>query len=399
MKIVLAYSGGLDTSVILTWLKEKYDAEIIAYAADVGQQEDWEAVRQKAIRTGASKVFIEDLKEVFVREAIFPAIQANAVYEYKYLLGTSLARPVIARRQVEIALREGAQAVAHGCTGKGNDQVRFEMTFRAFAPHLEIIAPWKRDDFFHARQELIDFAESRGIPVPVSKSKPYSMDPNLMHISYEGGILEDPANEYDKSMLQMTVDPTDAPDKVEYVSIGFDKGVPVSINGSSLDPVSLIAEANRIAGRNGVGVVDLVENRLVGMKSRGVYETPGVTLLMEAHKALETLTLERDTMRYKQGVEIKIAEMIYNGQWFHPLKEALFAFIAETQKTVSGEIRMKLYKGNCIVASRVSPYSLYDTNLSTFEEGADYDQKDAKGFIKLYGLPAEVYARKHRKNK
>ncbi len=399
MKIVLAYSGGLDTSVILAWLKEKYDAEIIAYAANVGQEEDWEAVRKKALATGASKVYIEDLREEFVTEAIFPAIQSNAIYEYKYMLGTSLARPIIARRQVEIALKEGAQAVSHGCTGKGNDQVRFEMTFRAFAPHLEIIAPWKRDDFFHARQELIDFAESKGIPVPVSKSKPYSMDPNLMHISYEGGILEDPANEYDKSMFQMTVDPTAAPDKVEYVTLNYEKGIPTAINGKKLKPVELIEEANRIAGRNGIGVVDIVENRLVGMKSRGVYETPGGTLLMEGHKALETLTLERDTMRYKQGLELKIAEMIYNGQWFHPLKEALFAFINESQKFVTGEIKMKLYKGNCIVASRTSPYSLYDPNLSTFEEGADYDQKDAKGFIKLFGLPAEVYARKHNKLK
>ena len=395
MKIVLAYSGGLDTSVILAWLKEKYDAEIIAYAANVGQTEDWDAVRKKALATGASKVYIEDLREEFITDAIYPAIQANAVYEYKYMLGTSLARPIIAKRQVEIALKEGADALAHGCTGKGNDQVRFETTFHAFAPQLEIIAPWKRDDFFHARQELIDFAESHNIPVPVSKDKPYSMDPNLLHISYEGGILEDPMNEYKPEMLQMTVDPTKAPDKTEYADIDFEKGRPVAINGKKLTPIALMEEANKIAGRNGIGIVDIVENRLVGMKSRGVYETPGGTLLMEAHKVLETITLERETMHYKQGLEIKIADMIYNGQWYHPLKDALFAFIEESQKFVTGHVRLKLYKGNVIVAGRESKYSLFDPELSTFEEGSNYDQKDAKGFIKLFGLPAEVYARKH----
>ena len=395
MKIVLAYSGGLDTSVILAWLKEKYDAEIIAYAADVGQKEDWDAVKEKALKTGASKVYIEDLREEFITDAIFPAIQANAVYEYKYMLGTSLARPIIAKRQVEIALKEGANALAHGCTGKGNDQVRFETTFHAFAPQLEIISPWKRDDFFHAREELIDFAEAHNIPIPVSKDKPYSMDPNLLHISYEGGILENPMNEYKPDMLQMTVDPTKAPDKSEYVDIDFEKGRPVAINGKKLAPIDLMTEANKIAGRNGIGIVDIVENRLVGMKSRGVYETPGGTLLMEAHKVLETITLERETMHYKQGLEIKIADMIYNGQWYHPLKDALFAFIESSQKFVTGSVRLKLYKGNVIVAGRDSKYSLYDPELSTFEKGGDYDQKDAKGFIKLFGLPAEVYARKH----
>lgn len=396
MKIVLAYSGGLDTSVILAWLKEKYNAEIIAYVGNLGQEDDFKAIEQKALKTGASKVYVEDLREEFVKDAVFSAIRANSVYEYKYLLGTSLARPIIAKRHVEIALKENADAVSHGATGKGNDQVRFELTFRALAPHLKIIAPWKEDDFFKARNDLIDFAKSKNIPIPVSKEKPYSMDPNLLHISYEGGILEDPANEYDKSMFQMGVDPSDAPDKPEYVTVEFEKGTPVAINGKKLKPVELLAEANKIAGRNGVGIVDLVENRLVGIKSRGVYETPGGTLLMEAHKALETITLERDTMHYKQGLELKFAEMIYNGQWFHPLRLALESFFNETQKVVNGKVQMKLYKGNCIVASRESADSLYDIKLSTFEEGANYDQKDAKGFIKLYGLPMEVYGRKHK---
>jgi argininosuccinate synthase len=398
MKIVLAYSGGLDTSVILAWLKDKYNAEIIAYVAQLGQEEDYEAIRQKALKTGASKVYVEDLREEFVKDAVFSAIKANAVYEYKYLLGTSLARPIIAKRQVEIALKENAEAVSHGATGKGNDQVRFELTYRALAPHLKIIAPWKEDDFFKARNDLIDFAKSKNIPIPVSKEKPYSMDPNLLHISYEGGILEDPANEYDKSMLLMGVDPSDAPDKPEYVEIGFEKGEPVSINGKKLGPVDLLSEANKIGGRNGIGLVDLVENRLVGIKSRGVYETPGGSLLQEAHKALETLTLERDTMHYKQIVELKYTEMIYNGQWFHPLRIALESFFNETQKIVNGTVKMKLYKGNCIAASRTSKDSLYDIKLSTFEEGANYDQKDAKGFIKLFGLPMEVYGRKHKWN-
>jgi argininosuccinate synthase len=395
-KIVLAYSGGLDTSVILAWLKEKFNAEIIAYVGNLGQDEDMEAIREKAIKTGASKVYVEDLKEEFVREAVWRAVKANSVYEYKYMLGTSLARPIIAKRHVEIALKEGADAVAHGATGKGNDQVRFELTFRALAPHLEIIAPWKRDDFFKSRNELFDFAEKHHIPLPVSKDKPYSMDANILHISYEGGILEDPANEYKKEMFLMGKDPTDAPDQPEYVEIGFEKGEPVSVNGKKLGPVELLKEANKIGGRNGIGLVDLVENRLVGVKSRGVYETPGGFLLIEAHKALETLCLERDTMHYKQGLELKYTEMIYNGQWFHPLRVALDRFIDSTQENVNGTVKMKLYKGNCMPASRVSPDSLYDINLSTFEEGANYDQKDAKGFIKLYGLPMEVYGRKHK---
>ncbi len=396
MKIVLAYSGGLDTSVILAWLKERYNAEIIAYVANVGQQEDFEFIREKAIKTGASKVYVEDLREEFVRDFVFKAIQANAVYEYKYLLGTSLARPLIAKRQVEIALKENAEAVAHGATGKGNDQVRFELTYRALAPHLKIIAPWKEDDFFKARNDLIEFAKKKDIPIPVTLEKPYSTDPNLMHISYEGGILEDPSNEYDKSMFQMGVDPVDAPSTPEYVTIEFSKGIPVKINGEKLNPVELLTKANEIAGRNGVGIVDIVENRLVGIKSRGVYETPGVTLLMEAHKALESITLERDTMHYKQMIELKYAEMIYYGQYFHPLRKAIEAFINETQNDVNGEVKLKLYKGNCIVAGRKSENSLYDVNLSTFEEGSGYDQRDAKGFIKLFGLPMEVYARKNK---
>ena len=399
MKIVLAYSGGLDTSVILSWLKEKYNAEIIAFVADVGQKEDFEAVKQKAFKTGASKVYIEDLKEEFAKDFVFKAIQANAVYEYKYLLGTSLARPLIAKKQVEIALKENADAVAHGATGKGNDQVRFELTYRALAPHLKIIAPWKEEDFFKGRNELLEYAKSKGIPVPVTTEKPYSMDPNLMHISYEGGVLENPENEYDTDMFRMCVDPLKAPDKPEYATVEFEMGIPVSINGHRLSPVELLKKANEIAGRNGVGIVDVVENRLVGIKSRGVYETPGVTLLMEAHKALEALTLERDTMHYKQMVELKYAEMIYYGQYFHPLRMALESFISETQKYVNGEVKMKLYKGNCIPASRKSKDSLYDINLSTFEEGKGYDQKDAKGFIKLFGLPMEVFGKKHKQLK
>ncbi len=395
MKIVLAYSGGLDTSVILAWLKEKYDAEIIAFVADLGQVEDFGAVREKALKTGAAKVYIENLKDEFVGGAVFNAIKANAVYENKYLLGTALARPIIAKRQVEIALKEKADAVSHGATGKGNDQVRFEMTYRALAPSLRIIAPWKEDDFFKARNDLIDYAKLKGIPVLVTKEKPYSMDPNLMHISYEGGFLEDPANEYEPAILQMGVDPGEAPDKAEYVEIGFLDGIAVSLNGKNLKPAELLTGANAIAGRNGVGLVDLVENRLVGIKSRGVYQTPGGTLLMEAHRALESITLERDTMHYKQLLELKYAEMIYNGQYYHPLREALEKFFDETQKNVSGTVKMKLYKGNCIAASRKSDNSLYDINLSTFEKGADYDQKDAKGFIKLFGLPMEVYGRKH----
>ncbi|OHD54077.1 MAG: argininosuccinate synthase [Spirochaetes bacterium GWF1_51_8] len=399
MKIVLAYSGGLDTSVILAWLKQKYNAEVVAYAADLGQEEDWNAVREKALRTGASKVYIEDLKEEFVKDAVFPAVKANSVYEYKYMLGTSLARPLIAKRQVEIALKEGADAVAHGATGKGNDQVRFELTYRALAPHLKIIAPWKMDDFFTARNDLFDFAKANNIPIPVSKDKPYSMDANLMHISYEGGILEDPAREYDKSMFLMGVDPVDAPDKPEYVEIGFEKGIPVSLNGKPMKPYDLLVEANKIGGRNGVGLVDMVENRLVGIKSRGVYETPGGALLIEAHKALESLTLERDTMHYKQQLELAYAEMIYNGKWYHPLFEAMTSFIDKTQEVVNGEVKLKLYKGNIIPASRESKDSLYDVNLSTFEAGSGYDQKDATGFIKLYGLPMQVYGAKHRKSK
>lgn len=394
MKIVLAYSGGLDTSVILAWLKEKYDAEVIAYAADLGQSEDWDEVKEKALNTGASKIYVEDLKKEFVEEAIWPAIKANAVYEYKYLLGTSLARPIIAKRQVEIAKKENADAVSHGATGKGNDQVRFELTYRALAPHLEIIAPWKMDDFMHSREELIAFAEKHNIPIPVTKEKPYSTDPNIMHISYEGGILEDPTNEYNKSMFEMCVDPIDAPDKPEYVEIIFEKGVPIAINRKKMPPLDLLFQANEIAGRNGVGIVDIVENRLVGIKSRGVYETPGVTLLMEAHKALETITLERETQHFKQNLELKYADLVYNGQWYHPLRDSIDAFMNETQRHVSGIVKMKLYKGNCIVSSRESAETLYDPDLATFE-GSDYDHSDAKGFIKLFGLPMEVYGRRH----
>ena len=390
-KIVLAYSGGLDTSIILKWLQEKYQAEVIAYAADIGQDEELDGLEQKAKNTGAISCFIEDLKEEFVADYIYKAVKANAVYEHDYLLGTSVARPLIAKRQVEIALREGADALAHGATGKGNDQVRFEFTFRALAPHLKIIAPWREWDL-NSREALIKYAEKNNIPIPVTKKKPYSMDRNFMHISYEGGILEDPNNGPDDSMFLLTTNPEDAADKPEYVTIGFEKGIPVSVNAQTLDPIALMREINKIGGRNGIGRVDIVENRLVGIKSRGVYETPGVTLLMQAHKALESLTLDRDTLHYKQGVGLKYAELVYNGMWFHPLKEALDAFIDSTQVTVTGEVRLKLYKGSSMPVGRKSPYSMYSADLATFEE-SDYNQADATGFINLYGLQLKEAAK------
>lgn len=383
-KIVLAYSGGLDTSVILKWLQEQYQAEVIAYAADIGQDEELDGLPEKAKNTGAVSCFVEDLKEEFVRDYIYRIVKANAKYEHDYLLGTSVARPLIAKRQVEIALREGADAVAHGATGKGNDQVRFELTYKALAPELTIIAPW-RDWDLNSRESLIAYANKNNIPVPVTKKKPYSMDRNFLHISYEGGILEDPANEHDDSMFLLTKSPQDAPDKAAYITIGFEKGNPVSIDGKSLNPVELMRTVNKIGGENGIGRVDIVENRLVGIKSRGVYETPGGTLLMEAHKALESITLDRDTLHYKQSVGLRYAELVYYGMWFHPLKEALDAFIDSTQEGVTGEVTLKLYKGNLQIASRKSPYSMYNPDLATFEK-SDYNQADATGFINLFGL-------------
>ncbi|NLY75542.1 MAG: argininosuccinate synthase [Firmicutes bacterium] len=390
-KVVLAYSGGLDTSIIIPWLKENYGCEVIAYAADVGQGEELEPLEEKALKTGASKIYIEDLKEEFVKDFIFPMLKAGAIYEGKYLMGTSVARPVIAKRQVEIAIKEGADAVAHGATGKGNDQVRFELTFKALKPDLKIIAPW-REWNIKSREEEIAYAEKRGIPVPVTKAKPYSMDRNLWHISYEGGILEDPWNEYNDDMFIYTVSPEQAPDQPEIVTIDFERGVPVAINGQAYDPVSLIFKLNELGGKHGVGRVDIVENRLVGMKSRGVYETPGGTILYEAHHALETITLDRDTLHYKQMMAGRYAELVYYGQWFTPLKKALDAFVDETQKRVTGSVKVKLYKGNAQTVGRKSPFSLYQEDLATFGADQVYNQRDAEGFINLFGLPLKVQA-------
>ncbi len=390
-KVVLAYSGGLDTSIIIPWLKENYGCEVIAYAADVGQGEELEPLKEKAIKTGASKIYIEDLKEEFVKDFIFPMLKSGAVYEGKYLMGTSVARPVIAKRHVEIAIKEGADAVAHGATGKGNDQVRFELTFKALKPDLKIIAPWREWDI-KSREEEIEYAAKRGIDVPVTKEKPYSMDRNLWHISYEGGILEDPYAEYSDDMFIYTVSPEKAPDQPEIITIDFEKGEPVAINGQGYDPVSLIFKLNEIGGKHGVGRVDIVENRLVGMKSRGVYETPGGTILYEAHHALETLTLDRDTMHFKQMIAGRYAELVYYGQWFTPLKKALDAFVNETQQRVTGTVKLKLYKGSVQTVGRKSPYSLYQEKLATFGADEVYNQKDAEGFINLFGLPIKVQA-------
>lgn len=390
-KVVLAYSGGLDTSIIIPWLKENYGCEVIAYAADVGQGEELDPLNEKAIKTGASKIYIEDLKEEFVKDFIYPMLKAGAVYEGKYLLGTSVARPVIAKRQVEIAIKEGADAVAHGSTGKGNDQVRFELTFKALKPDLKIIAPWREWDI-KSREEEIEYAEKRGIDVPVTKAKPYSMDRNLLHISYEGGILEDPWNEYNEDMFLYTVSPEKAPNQSEILTIDFEKGIPVAINGQGYDPVSMMFKLNELGGKHGVGRVDIVENRLVGMKSRGVYETPGGTILYEAHHALETITLDRDTLHYKQMMAGRYAELVYNGQWFTPLKKAMDAFVDETQKRVTGSVKVKLYKGSAQTVGRKSPFSLYQEDLATFGADEIYNQKDAEGFINLFGLPMKVQA-------
>lgn len=394
-KVVLAYSGGLDTSVMIPWIKEKYGCEVIAMAADVGQAEELSGLKEKGIKTGASKVYIEDLNKEFVEDYLFKMIKAGAIYEGRYLLGTSIARPLIAKRQVEIAKKEGADAVAHGATGKGNDQVRFELTYKALAPELTIIAPWREWDI-KGRVEEIDYAKKLNIPVPVSKEKPYSSDRNLWHISFEGGILENLWNEPKEDMFVLSVSPEKAPDKVTYIEIGFEKGVPVSIDGKKMDGVSLVKKLNEIGGANGIGRIDIVENRLVGIKSRGVYETPGGTMLMIAHKDLEAITVERDTAHYKEAISIKYAEMVYNGQWFSPLKEALDKFIDDTQKNVTGAVRLKLYKGNCMVVGRKASNSLYDTSLASFEKEEVYNQKDAEGFINLFGLPMKVWGQKNR---
>ena len=400
-KVVLAYSGGLDTSIIIPWLKENYNnCEVIAVSGDVGQGTELDGLEEKAKKTGASKLYIEDLKKEFVEDYVFPTLKAGAKYESDYLLGTSFARPVIAKRIVEIALAEGADAICHGCTGKGNDQVRFELTIKAFAPHMAIIAPWREWDI-KSRDEEIDYAEAHDIPLKINRETNYSKDKNLWHLSHEGLDLEDPANEpqYTKpGFLEMGVAPEQAPDTPTYVKISFEKGVPVALDGVKMDGVSLIYKLNEIGGANGIGLADLVENRLVGMKSRGVYETPGGAILYRAHQVLETLCLDRDTQHYKELVASKFAELVYFGQWFTPLREALSAFVDKTQETVTGDVTLKLYKGNMINAGVTSPYSLYDEDIATFAEDHVYDQKDSAGFINLFGLPIQVKAMLKEKN-
>lgn len=389
-KVVLAYSGGVDTSIIVKWLKEEYGYEIIAFAADVGQGGgELDGLEEKALATGASKIYIEDLRKEFLEQFAFPMLQSGALYEGRYYNGTAIARPIIARAMVQIALQEGAEAVAHGATGKGNDQVRFELTVKALAPHLKIIAPWRIWNI-RSRKDAIAYAQKAGISIPVTVEKPYSMDRNLWHISYEGGILEDPANEPPQDMFLLTRSPEEAPDKPSYIKISFEKGVPVALNGQSMGSVELMEAVNKIAGENAVGRADLVENRLVGMKSRGVYETPGGTLLYFAHKELEQLTIDRETMHFKEIVAAKYAEVVYYGLWYTPLRQALDAFIKSTQETVSGDVELKLYKGNMTVVSKSSPFTLYHPELATFDEDDLYDQKDAGGFINLFGLPLRV---------
>ena len=392
-KVVLAYSGGLDTSIIIPWLKENYNnCEVIAVSADVGQGEELEGLEEKALKTGASKLYIEDLVDEFVEDFIFPTLKAGARYE-GYLLGTSFARPVIAKRIVEIALKEGADAIAHGCTGKGNDQVRFELTIKHFAPNMKIIAPW-REWNIKSRDEEIDYAEAHNVPLRISRETNYSKDKNLCHLSHEGLDLEDPGNEpqYNKEgFLEMCVSPEKAPDEPEYVEIEFEKGIPVAVNGQRMKGADIIRTLNKIGGRHGIGIFDVVENRLVGMKSRGVYETPGGTILYHAHEVLETLCLDKDTMHLKARLAIDFASLVYNGQWYTPLREALSAFVDATQKTVTGKVRLKLYKGNIINAGVWSDYSLYSEELASFGE-SDYNQKEAEGFINLFGLPIKTKA-------
>jgi len=384
-KVVLAYSGGLDTSVILKWLKETHGYDVVCFAADVGQAEELGGLEEKALATGASKLYVEDLREEFVRDFVFTAVKANAVYEGVYLLGTSLARPLIAKKQIEIAHQEGAKAVAHGATGKGNDQVRFELTYYALDPHIRVIAPW-REWPFKSRSDLIAYAQQHKIPISATKDKPYSMDRNLMHISYEGGILEDPWTEPPASIFILTRSPEEAPDKPVYIEIGFESGVAISVDGEALSPAKLVDRLNRLGGEHGIGRVDLVENRFVGMKSRGVYETPGVTILQAAHRAVESLTLDREVAHLKDSLGPRVAEMIYYGFWYTPEFEAIRALLDESQKNVTGTARLKLYKGNCSVVGRRSPCSLYSEEFATFERDTVYNQRDAEGFIKLNAL-------------
>ena len=394
-KVVLAYSGGLDTSIIIPWLKENYNnCEVIAVSADVGQGTELDGLEEKAKKTGASKLYIEDLKEEFIQDYIYPTVQADAIYEGKYLLGTSFARPIIAKRIAEIAIAEGADAICHGCTGKGNDQVRFELTIKALAPEMQIIAPW-REWSIKSRDEEIDYAEAHNIPLKITRETNYSKDKNIWHLSHEGLDLEDPANEpqYNKEgFLELGVSPEKAPDKATYVTIHFEKGIPTAVDGKKMNGVELVSTLNKLGGENGIGLVDLVENRLVGMKSRGVYETPGGTILYHAHDVLETITLDKETARTKQYLSIKFADIVYNGQWYTPLREALTAFVNETQKTVTGDVKLKLYKGNIINAGVTSPYTLYDEEVATFDAEDVYNQKDAEGFINLFGLPIHVKA-------
>ena len=391
-KIVLAYSGGLDTSIILKWLQEAYQAEVVAFIADVGQGEETAPAIEKAKNTGACKVVVKDMKEEFVRDFVFPAMRANAIYEGSYLLGTSVARPIIAKGMIDVLRETGADSVSHGATGKGNDQVRFELTCMALEPGVTIIAPWRDPKWdLNTREKMMDYAEKHGIPIPVTKKKPYSMDRNLLHISYEGGVLEDPWNEPDEEMFRTTVSPMKAPDAPEYVEIDFEQGTPVAVNGERLSPAALLAKLNALGGAHGVGRVDLVENRFVGMKSRGVYETPGGTILYAAHRAVESLTMDREVMLQRDQLSPKIAQLIYNGFWYAPEMEALMSYVNKSQENVTGTARMKLYKGACMVAGRKAEKTLYDMQISTFDEDAGaYDQTDATGFIRLNALRLRV---------
>jgi argininosuccinate synthase len=390
-KVVLAYSGGLDTSIIIPWLKENYDLEVIACCIDVGQGDDMEAVREKALKTGASKIYVEDCKEEFVTDYLFKAVKASALYEEKYMIGTALARPLMAKRLVEIAHKEGAKYIAHGCTGKGNDQVRFEIGVASFDPTIKIIAPWRIWDI-KSREDAIDYALEKGVDVPVTKAKIYSRDRNLWHLSHEGGELEDPKQAHKQEMYLMTTPPEQAKDEVTFVDFYYEKGILKKINGAEMNPVAMVELLNKIGGENGIGIIDIVENRLVGMKSRGVYETPGGTLIYAAHKELERLTIDKNTFHYKQQVAIKYGELVYDGLWFTPLKEALDAFVDATQKNVTGTVKLKLYKGNIMVAGVDTPYALYDESISSFGASELYSHKDAEGFINLFGLPSKIAA-------
>ena len=397
-KVVLAYSGGLDTSIIIPWLKENYDnCEVIAVAADLGQEDELEGLNEKAIKTGASKLYIEDMRKELIEEYIWPTLKANAAYEGRYLLGTSFARPLIAKRLVEIAKKEGADAICHGCTGKGNDQVRFELSIRAFDPDIKIIAPWREWDI-KSREEEIDYAEAHNIPLKITRETNYSKDKNLWHLSHEGLDLEDPANEpkYNE-ILELGVSPEQAPDVATYVTIHFEKGIPTAIDGVNMDALEVMAKLNQLGGANGIGIADILENRLVGMKSRGVYETPGGTILYHAHSKLEEMCLDKDTFHYKQQVAITFGELVYDGKWYTPLREALSAFVDSIQEYVTGDVKLKLYKGNIIDAGMTSPYSLYDEETATFDEDEVYNHADAAGFINLFGLSMKIQAKKGRK--